>query len=213
MSAAPDFDKEYAKAAPRNIDLSSYGAERFKGPPPPIKWLVEGCIPEGVAALLAAMGEVGKSYKSLELCCQVAFPEKPATFKVNGTVIQLHAPPVLGGRVVSHGTAVFVTAEDTEAAIHRRLTAIDPFERRQQYPSRLRIVALPDAGGPMPFFTIDHNGVVETPEWRMMCDQLSKVPDLKLVSFDPLANFAQVGLDSDNCHAQHVTSRLASSPP
>jgi hypothetical protein len=102
---------------------------------------------------------------------------------------------------------VFVTAEDDEAEVHRRLSVVDPFGRRHEFPGKLIIIALPSAGGPMPFFVSDHNGVMETAEWRMICDQLVGI-NLKLVCFDPLANFAQVPLDVDSTAAQFVTSQF-----
>jgi AAA domain len=208
MSTASGFDFEaaYAAAAPRTLTLREYGAERFTGSPPPVSWLVEGSIPLGVPVLLAAMGDTGKSFVALSVCYHVGVPiPKPAgNLDFNAT------RKVLGGEVVAHGSAVFITAEDSDAAIHRRLTAIDPFECRRNHPGKLITVALPSAGGPMPFFVRDHNGVLVTDEWRMICDQLIKIKDLKLVSFDPLANFAQVALDTDSADAQFVTSQFGS---
>lgn len=101
---------------------------------------------------------------------------------------------------------MFVTAEDSDAAIHRRLHAIDPNEERRKYPGKLLVIPLPSAGGPLPFFVQDHNGVMVTDEWKMVSDQLIKIKDLKLACFDPLANFAQVALDSDSAAAQFVTA-------
>ena len=195
MSAASGFDFEaaYAAAAPRTLNLAEYGAERFTGSPPPVSWLVEGSIPLGVPVLLAAMGDTGKSFVALTVCYRVAVP----LLKPTGNLDFNATRQVLGGEVVAHGTAVFITAEDNDAAIHRRLTAIDPFECRRNHPGKLIAVALPSAGGPMPFFVRDHNGVIVTDAWKMICDQLIKIKDLKLVSFDPLANFAQVALDTD----------------
>jgi hypothetical protein len=206
MTAPFDFDAAYAAAAPRTVNLADYGAERFIGSPPPVCWLVEGSIPLGVPVLLAAMGDTGKSFVALNACYHVAVPPPKPTGNLNFNAIR----KILGGEVVAHGTAVFITAEDNDAAIHRRLTAIDPFECRRQHPGKLITVALPSAGGPMPFFVRDHNGVMVADEWKMICDQLIKIKDLKLVGFDPLANFAQVALDTDSSDAQFVTSQFGS---
>jgi RecA-family ATPase len=131
---------------PHIINLSDYGAERFIGPPPPVKWLVEGVFPLGVPGVLAAMGDTGKSFSALNLCYHIASePEGNLAFNL----------PLFGGRVSAHGTAVFITSEDSEAEIHRRLAVIDPTEHRGERPGKLIIVALPDAGGPMPFFVCD----------------------------------------------------------
>jgi RecA-family ATPase len=206
-----ELDREYAAQTPnstqssaRIINLRDYGAERFTGPPPPVQWLVKGTIPLGVPAVLAAMGDTGKSYLALQACYQVAVPTPKPTGNLNFNATRR----ILGGEVVEHGTAVFVTAEDDEAEIHRRLSVVDPFGRRHEFPGKLIIIALPSAGGPMPFFVSDHNGVMETAEWRMICDQLVGHNDLKLACFDPLANFAQVQLDVDSTAAQFVTSQF-----
>jgi hypothetical protein len=111
--------------------------------------------------------------------------------------------------VAASGTAVFITSEDSEAEVHRRLAVIDPNERRRDRPGKLIAVALPDAGGPLPLFTRHpYHGVRVTDEWPMICDQLAKISDLRLVCFDPLSNFAQVALDKDAGEAQFVASHF-----
>jgi hypothetical protein len=195
---------------PRVLNLADYGAERFTGEPPEVKWLVKDTIPKGAATVLAALGDTGKGYKVLEIAFQVGVPPEPQPFTSGATVINLnYCRPVLGGTVAAHGTAVIIAGEDSEATMHRRLNAIDPEGRRHKHQGKLRIVALPDAGGPMPFFVQDHNGVRATDEWHMICDQLIKIYDLQMVSFDPLSNFAQVGLDKDNTASQVVMGSFA----
>ena len=54
-------------ATARVINLSDHGAGRFTAPPPPVQWLVEGVFPLGVPAVLAAMGDTGKSFSALDL--------------------------------------------------------------------------------------------------------------------------------------------------
>ena len=187
------------------LNLSEYGAERFSGDPPPVNWLVTDTIPLRAPSVVAAMGDTGKSYKILEIGFQVAVPPEPMPFKSGAAVINLnYCRPVLGGTVATHGTAVIIGGEDSEAALHRRLNVIDPDGRRHKYPGKLRLVALPDAGGPLPLFVQDRDGVHTTDDWHMICDQLVKISDLQMVSFDPLSNFAQVGLDSDNVASQLV---------
>jgi len=205
-----DFDpygraeRQTNSAAPatsaRIIELSDYGAERFTGPPPPVQWLVEDVFPLGVPAILAAMGDTGKSFSALNLCYRISSqPVGNLDFNV----------PTLGGRVAARGTAVFITSEDSEAEVHRRLMVIDPNESRRDRPGKLIVVALPDAGGPLPFFTRHpYRGVRVTDEWHMICDQLANISDLRLVCFDPLSNFAQVALDKDSGEAQFVASHF-----
>ena len=152
------------------------------------------------------MGDTGKSFVALTLCYRVSVPLPKTTGNLDFNATR----KVLGGEVVAHGTAVFFTAEDNDASLHRRLNAIDPFEWRSSHPGKLITVALPSAGGPMPFFVRDHNGVRVTDAWDMIREQLGKIKDLKLVSFDPLANFAQVALDTNSADAQFVTSQFGS---
>ena len=209
MMTAEQFAEAYAeqaaKQAPRVINLADFGAERFTGKPPEVEWLVRDTIPKRAPTLVAVMGDTGKGYKILEIAFQVAVPPEPEPFKSGATVINLnYSRPVLGGTVTAHGTAVIIAGEDSEATLHRRLDVIDPHGRRHKYPGKLKIVALPDAGGPMPFFVQDHTGVRAMDEWHMICDQLVKIQDLQMVSFDPLSNFAQVHLDSDNTASQFV---------
>ena len=188
--------------AARTPNLLDYGAERLTGPPPPVRWLVEGSIPLGVPAVLAAMGDTGKSYLTLQLCFHVSQEE-------SGGNLDFHTPPILGGRIAAHGTAVFISSEDSEAEIHRRLAVIDPGERRRDRPGKLIVVSLPDAGGPMPFFVQDRRGgVAVTDNWKMICDQLAKIDDVRLACFDPLSTFAQVALDKDSTEAQFVAGQL-----
>ena len=199
-----DFTEAYAeaeqKAAPRVLNLAEYRATRFKGTPPAPRWLVDGSIPLGVPVLLAAMGGVGKSFLTLQLGVTVATPLEP----VAADVIDFnHLQPILGGIVAAHGPVVIVTAEDDDATIHRRLKAVDPHERRTD---DLTIVALPSAGGPLPLFVMDRDGVRATDEWLMLSEQLRAIENLKLVVLDPLAAFVQASLDSDSAAAQFVMS-------
>jgi hypothetical protein len=85
--------------APRILDLSDYGATRFAGPPPQIKWLVQHSIPLGVPVLVAAMGGVGKSYLILQLCYLVATPpiENPSKLDDQIHNLNTYTRPLLAG--------------------------------------------------------------------------------------------------------------------
>jgi hypothetical protein len=103
---------------PRVLDLSKFGAERFTGEPPEVKWLVKDTIPKRAPSLIAALGDTGKGYKLLEIGFQVGVPPEPEPFKSGTTVINLnYCRPVLGGTVAAHGTAVIVAGEDSEATM------------------------------------------------------------------------------------------------
>jgi RecA-family ATPase len=187
----PYTNDPYAHASPRVLTLASYGATRFTGPPPEIKWLVQHSIPLGVACLLVAMGGVGKSYLILLLCLLVTSQrfENPGTTDKQIHNLNTFTRPLLGGTVAEDGKAVFITAEDDESTIHRRLAVLDPQERRTD---DLIVIALPNVGGPVPFFVSDRDGVRATPEWHALREQLLAIPDLKLIAIDPLAAFCQV---------------------
>jgi hypothetical protein len=204
----PPPEPEPEQRAARFIDLSARGATRFTGPPPQIQWLVQHSIPLGVPVVLAAMGGVGKSFLTLQLCHQVA--SRPIE-KPEGASDQLHnlstfANPLLGGTVATHGKAVFITSEDSEDVIHRRLAVVDPEGRRTD---DLIIVSLPSDGGPLPLFVQDHNGVRTTPEWHMIRSQLVSMTGLRLIAFDPIAAFAQVSLDNDSAAVQFIMSAFS----
>ena len=212
MSAMNDPWTNDPYTPPRVLNLADYGAARFTGPPPQIEWLVQHNIPLGVACLLVAMGGVGKSYLLLLLCLLVTSRriENPGTTDAQIHNLNTFTRPILGGTVVGHGRAVFITAEDDEGTIHRRLAVLDPHERRTD---DLTVIALPNAGGPLPFFVSDHNGVRATDEWDMIRKQLLAIPDLKLIAIDPLAAFCQVQLDADSTASQFVCQPSASSRP
>jgi RecA-family ATPase len=205
MSAMNDPWTNDAYPEPRVLNLADYRATRFTGPPPPIKWLVQHSIPLGVPVLFAAMGGVGKSFLTLQLCHLVATPPLENPGAPDGQIHNLntYTRPLLGGTVVEHGKAVLITAEDSDDVIHRRLAVVDPYERRTD---DLIIIALPSAGGPMPFFVQDRDGVRATNEWLMLREQLLNTTSLKLIAVDPLAAFAQVPLDADSAAASFVVS-------
>jgi RecA-family ATPase len=80
-------------------------ATRFDGlPVPPRRWLVRDWVPMGTVTLLSGDGGVGKSLLALQL----------ATATAAGRAW-------LGRRLDEHGPALFLTAEDDEAELHRRL--------------------------------------------------------------------------------------------
>jgi hypothetical protein len=64
----------YADTAPRVLDLSQFGAERFTGQPPEVDWLVRDTIPLKAPAVIAAPGDTGKGYKILEIPSELRCP-------------------------------------------------------------------------------------------------------------------------------------------
>jgi RecA-family ATPase len=91
-----------------------------------------------VPGLIAAQGDLGKSYAILELGRRIAFTP-------GGSLT-----PLFGGEVNGQGAAVIITAEDALATIHRRLAKLDPEHYRYtEKGDRLTVLPLSDAGGPL----------------------------------------------------------------
>ncbi|MEI4473339.1 AAA family ATPase [Frigidibacter sp. MR17.24] len=83
-------------------------ASRWAGKPVPKReWLVPGLIPNGVVTMLSGDGGTGKSLLSLQLAAAVASGGK-----------------WIGQTVERPGKALFLSAEDDEGELHRRLSDI-----------------------------------------------------------------------------------------
>ncbi|MGM4980867.1 bifunctional DNA primase/polymerase [Rhizobium sp. 11_C7_N12_5] len=201
--AEPANDNKPVPAEPKPFSIFDWPASRFVGDPPPIEYLVDGVIPLGVPGMVSAMGDTGKSFAMLELHRRVAFGQG------------LLAPDVFGGRVNATGTSVMITSEDDAGEVHRRIAALDAKAERDGAAGRKMIVVpLPSAGGARAFWREDRKkGLIETDDYLRICDELSSITDLRLVTFDPLASFAHLPLNEDPAAGQFVCtslSRLAS---
>ncbi|WLR98615.1 AAA family ATPase [Shinella sumterensis] len=181
------------------LSIFDWTVDRFVGAAPPVEYLVDGVIPMGVPGMVSAAGDTGKSYALLELHRRVAFGSNQ------------FASPIFGGKVVTEGTSVMITSEDDANEVHRRIAALD--EKEQRYTAagkRMIIVPLPSAGGARAFWKEDRKrGLLETDDYRGICDQLLSIPDLRLITFDPLASFAHLPLNEDPTAGQFVCSSLA----
>ena len=180
-------------------DLRSFSASRFDNKPQPVEWLVEHSIEHAIPGIIPAMGDTGKSFLMLELCRRVAYGESR------------FASPIFGGPVVREGSAVFITAEDSESTVHRRICAIDPKEaRRSANGERLIVVPLPSYGGPKAFWKEDRkDGLTETDDFKRFVEALHKLGDVQLLCIDPLASFSQTPINDDPAAGQFVCSSLA----
>lgn len=189
-----------AVSSPYDID-GQWDADLITGPAPPIDWLVKGSLPRGVAALLAAMGDTGKSFKMLELGLRIATYDERR---------EMLARPIFGGNIVAAGTVVFLTAEEDRKAIHRRLEAVDPEGLRHKYAGRLKIVTLPDAGGPKPLIIVSGKGELQlTEDCKRLFDSLRRIQDLALFMLDPTQAFVHANINADPAAAQFFCSTLA----
>jgi uncharacterized membrane protein YgcG len=73
----------------------------------PLKWVVQGILPEG-AYLLSARPKTGKSWMALQMCLSVAFGEP------------------FFGKPTTQGTAVYLALEDNNRRLQSRLRSLRP---------------------------------------------------------------------------------------
>ncbi len=181
------------------FSIFDWTVDRFKGEPPKVEYLVDGVMPAGVPGMVSAMGDTGKSYAMLELHRRVSFGSGA------------YDTPIFGGRVLARGTSVMITSEDDASEVHRRIAALDHKEHRfSELGRKMIVVPLPSAGGAQAFWKDDKKkGLQETDNYRRICDQLSEIDDLQLVTFDPLASFAHLPLNEDPAAGQFVCSSLS----
>lgn len=193
-----------ATVAPQKqgLDLSAWDAvEICKGEAPPRQWLVDQTIPLSAVTLFAAAGDTGKGMILLDLALKVAGSYECDDLLDEGLV-------AFGHSVVAHGAAVVFTAEDERDEVHRRMVQIDGRGLLATTGGRLRVVPLPNAGGPFPIIT-GHNTYVTTPAYQAVRRQLLSIPDLKLIVFDPLASFAQADINADPAAGAFLTGVLS----
>ncbi len=95
------------KAAPRASVFETFTAASLAGKPIPDQlWLAEGMIPAGQPVLLSGDGGLGKSLIALQLAVAVA---------KGGQWLGMYVP---------QGPALYLSAEDETAELHRRITRI-----------------------------------------------------------------------------------------
>lgn len=175
----------------KGLNLLDWTASRYNGEPEPIKWLVEDMIPAGKPVVIAAMGDVGKSMLMLDLAVSVATGREDCA---------------LGGKISHNGTAVVITAEDDYQEVLRRIAAIDQDNRRLQFPEKLIIVPLPDAGGPFQIVVARQGRPEVTKEYKHIEQQLLAIDDLAMVVFDPMQTFVAADITADATAGQFVCS-------
>lgn len=179
------------------LDIFAWKSSRFVGEPPSVEYLIDGVVPLAVPMLVAAMGDTGKSFAMLEAGRRVAFGE--GRFE----------SPIFGGNVKRSGTAVFITSEDDEPEVHRRLAALDNRGDRLKRGDKLIVIPLPSAGGAFPFWHEKRDrGLEETPQFRRFADQLSTIDDLLMVGIDPLASFAHLPINEDPAAGAFVCASI-----
>ena len=169
----------------RRIAFKDWTFDRYTGPPPERKWLIEGVLPLGVPGMVAAIGGAGKSMLLMDLAAKIALTE-------TGSPMPFEA---LGGALIPiAGTAVMLTAEDDQEEIHRRT---DQLVLGTPDPNRLIIIPLPNAGGAMPLVGMGKDGPILTEEFYDIRAELLETPNLRLLVIDPLQNFSGGDVNSD----------------
>lgn len=191
----------------KNEDKPNYGSasfnitdwsikKKYQGEAKEIEWLIDGVMPLGVPMMLAAIGGIGKSYKTIEMGLRLA-----------SAVLKGSDGNVLGGRIVSHGNVAILSAEDSYDSIHRRLNSLDPTFERNKAEYDACIVPLSDVGGVKPFIKTTSNGIEVTEFFNDIKEQMKNIKDLKLIVIDPLQAFVEGDISSSNEFAQAVYSR------
>lgn len=169
--------------APRAWNIKqNWSTREYEGEPPAQRWLVDGVVPLGEPGVVAGEGGVGKSFLALDLCLRVATGAPAQLDPLNFGMTES-----FGGRIVEFGAAVFITAEESKAALHRRLHTLDPSNCRQGKP--LYVVAARDIGGALSLTRGKNEGFTPSAYAEMLFAELSSIENLRLVVIDPLATF------------------------
>lgn len=180
------------------FDLTEWTMDRYVGSAPEIQWLCQNTIPQGVPALFAALGGIGKSFIALDLALEIA-----------ANVIRPSKRKILGGEVRAGGSVVVLSAEDSRDSIHRRIEKIDTGGRREAGQGRAFVIPLPDVGGPMPLITGDRGEFKRTEKFEALLAQLERIEDLKLLIIDPLQAFVTADITKDPAAGQFMWSCFA----
>ena len=177
--------------------------KHFLNKPPERQWLVDSTFPLGSVGILAALGDAGKGMLTLDLALKVT---------ADWTGQSLIAPPMAFGNLVrGFGSAVILTAEDDMGEVHRRLHGIDRYNKLPTTDNKLRVIPLPNAGGSFPLVQCGKGGNPQyTGYYESLCEQLTKIPDLRLLVIDPLASFVHADINADPAVGAFTTGLLAS---
>lgn len=180
--AAAKEQKEF-RSQPRSFQPWSFSAYKAKGPAPERKWLVNNTIAMRGVTNLAAFGGAGKSLLALDLAKKVGDPNKGGF---------LNPTTAFGNEVSETGTALLVTSEDDADEVHRRLESLDYKGSEDAF-----VMPLPDAGGPAPLVVPGKSGPEASPAWFEFSEEIRRFKNLKMVCFDPLANFVMADINAD----------------
>lgn len=156
---------------------------------PPRHWLVRDLVPSGTVTLLGGDGGTGKSLLALQLACAVA---------TGGTWLE---------RQVSGGGAMFISAEDDDAELHRRLDdVVRASDMQFSDLDRLTIRSLAGEDALLAF--LDRGSGVLSPS-PLYAELDKRMDDEKpaLVVLDTLADLFP-GNENDRAQARHFIGLL-----
>lgn len=177
--------------------IGTWLARRFEqGKAPAQEWLVDKIVPMHSAGILAAPGGTGKGMLMLELALKVAGPPT------------IPPPTMMGREIKQRGGAVVLCGQDGEDEVHRRLEALDPMYRRGAMPA-LCVIPVPALGFPLLMTELRDGQSVPSRVFQEMEQELKRVPDLRLVVFDPLVSFTRADFVNDTVEASVVMSMFA----
>lgn len=163
--------------------LEDWSISRFQGDPPVTKFLVEDFLPLGIAGTIYSPGGTGKSTLALDLALRVSIAHSLPT-------------PWLGRfQVPVGGSVLYLSAEEPEEVLHRRVFALSDVlgeevglsgeAVRDLVDKRLSLVNL--WGKVEPLFRISATTLDPTPEYervRVTLLELEKVAKVRLIVFD-----------------------------
>ena len=156
---------------------------QFQGSAPEQKFLIGDTMPLGVPVVFAAAGDSGKGMMTLDLAMKVA----------SGDGMQ----NAFGGMVSQHGTAIILSAEDDRDELHRRISRLDPLNKRSGYDHDLIVVPLPNEGGVFPIMMKVDNTYATSSEFEKIYEEMLEIEDLALVVVDPMASFVHADVNAD----------------
>ena len=184
------------------FDIKAISLRQFDTNPPKRSWLVKNLIESAKTGLIASAGGIGKSFLNLSLAFNCARGE--GSF--------------LGNPIEKFGNCVLLVAEDDVAEIHRRIQMLDPNNTRKNSLYDVYIISVPELGKPLTLIKEDLNqGLHITSEAYDIIDGLSAIPDLVMVSVDPLQAFIGAQTNSNevgqlySIYAQMIATRFETS--
>jgi len=169
-----------------SIGLTRFSIRDYVNDPPPREFLVDNFLEKGKPTILAGIGGVGKSMLALDLAIKVS--------KGKGDWF--------GHPIIESGNVVYISAEDDQHEMHRRVKALDPNNERYDTLYDTFTYTVPDSQNTLILIKDNKDGLHITEQANEIIDELSRVNDLALVVIDPIQAMSAAPLSSSNEAAQ-----------